>query len=246
MEQAQSRSYRSWAAVLQGLAVLLGILTAFAIDAAWEGVQERRAVGALLESLAEELASNQILVSAHVQELTAELGDTEDYLVGVAAAPSGPVSQDSIRAMIADMGPLRISSPQRAAFEDLTSGGLQSIEDGRIRRLILAYGQALENDAVTQLRAQEWFDRRAQVYDELEGDLVGMGAAQRGGWAGRSDVRFEIDPSSFVGNRRYGNLLAARAFHLRSVITAHNTLLARLVELSELLERLPPVTAGDA
>ncbi|MDX1388128.1 MAG: hypothetical protein R3344_03010 [Acidobacteriota bacterium] len=223
-------------ALLEGIAVLLGILLAFAIDAAWDTHQGRQRVQAYLASLRSELEANRSLIESNLEFLQDEIAETRAYLVDVVADPRGPVSQDSIRGMVAAMGPLRNTPLQRAAFDDLASGELQSIEDGEIRRLILEYGRAMDFDAVRQQTAQNWFDTRAQPYDEAEADLVGMSAIYHEGWAGRTDVRFEIDPAAFVRNRRYGNLLAARVFRMSDLVYARTSLLDRLVELYQALD----------
>ena len=222
-------------ALLEGMAVLLGILTAFAIDAAWDTRQERQRVESYLTSLVSELEANQNLIESDLERLREQMAATQAYIVDVVADPQGPVSQDSIRGMVSSMGPIRIQPAQRAAFDDLVSGGLQAIEDGDIRRLILTYGQALDLDAIRQQSAQDWFENRAQPYDEAEADLIGMRAIYGSGWAGRNDVRFEIDPAAFVRNRRYGNLLAARYFRVQYVAAARAGLVESLVELHEKL-----------
>jgi hypothetical protein len=218
----------------------VGILLAFGIDAAWDTAQERRAVEAYLASLQVEVAANRTWVEARIETLEENAAKAEQYLADIVVSPTGPVSQDSIRGMVYEMGGIRIQPPQRAAFDDLVSGGLQAIEDGEIRRLILAYGQALELDAARSRQTEAWFDNRAQVYDEQEADLVGMGSLFDGGWAGRTDLSFNIDPSSFVRNRRYGNLLAARVYRIGAVVSAQKELLTRLIELQTYLDAIDP------
>ena len=227
----KNNNVRWRSALLQGLAVLVGILVAFGVDAAWESRQERLTAEAYLSSLMAELETNRHLVESYLEDLDSTLADTEQYLVDVVADPSGPVSQDSIRGMLQVMGPLRVTPLQRSAFDDLASGGLQTIDDATIRRLVLSYGETLEADRLRQQFAQDWFAQRAQPYDEMEADLVGMGSLFSGGWASRTDLSFDIDPASFVSNRRYGNLLAARAFWVREVKEARLDLLAKMDEL---------------
>ncbi len=223
-------------ALLQGLAVLVGILLAFGVDAAWDSRQDRLIAQAYLASLAAELEANRLTLESSLEDLDITLENTERYLVDVVADPSGPVSQDSIRGMLSVMGPLRVTPLQRSAFEDLTSGGLQTIDDAAIRRLVLGYGEALERDRLRQQFAQDWFARRAQPYDEMEADLVGMGSLFNGGWATRTDLSFDVDPASFVSNRRYGNLLAARAFWVREVQNARLDLVTKMDELLRHME----------
>ena len=222
-------------AIVDGLAVLLGILVAFAIDAAWETRQERARLDAYLVSLADELDANRGALEADLERRRAHIDRLEGYIVQL-GTPGAAVSQEALRIMAGDLAPLRQRPMQRAAFDDLVAGGLQLIDDGRIRRLILEYGRTMEADAVRQRIAEEWFDRRANPYDELNHDLVGMRSAAYGEtWAGRDDLRFEIDPGAFVGNRRYANLLAARFYRSTSLVAARGQLLAILTELEQVL-----------
>jgi hypothetical protein len=62
-----------------------------------------------------------------------------------------------------------------------------------------------------------------------------MGSRHFGGWAGRTDVSFDVDLAAFVGNRRYGNLLAHRAYALQDVVEVRKQLLAAIVDLQERL-----------
>jgi hypothetical protein len=223
------RMMRLRPALIDGFAVLVGILLAFGIQAVWEIRQESLGVDAYLESLLLELEENQIRIEQRIETTRIGADRTEAYLVELVVAPEGLVSQDSIRGMIAALGPLRINPISRAAFDDLVGGGLQAIDEGDLRRLILEYGQALERDTQLQRAAATWFESRAQLYDELEGDLVGALGGR--GWGGRTDLQFELDPAAFVQNRRYGNLLAARSNHLGNMGGSARRLADRIAEL---------------
>lgn len=217
--------------ILEGTAVLIGILIAFGIDAAWDVRQDRRTEAAYLYSLHSELEANRELLRASLGAIDADIRATEAYIILVTTAAPGSASQDSLRAMTKRMSPLRVVPLQRAAYQDLLAGGLQRIGDAEVRRLILEYGQAYEMDGLRQQANQEWFARRALPYDELEADLVGMGSGYDAGWAGRRDLFFEADPSAFIGNRRYANILAARAYFMRILRDARAELFARLEAL---------------
>lgn len=233
---ALSQQVRWRVALVEGAAVLLGILVAFGIQAGWEARQDALRVEAYLASLQLELEDNQTRLGQRVENTARRIARTEAYLAELVASPHGPVSQDSIRGMIGALGPLRVDPLSRAAFDDLVNGGLQSIDDGGLRRLILAYGQALEYDAQRQRAAAEWFETRAQLYDEMEGDLVGALTGDRG-WAGRTDLAFDVDPRAFVRNRRYGNLLAARVNHLRNTGASADYVRTAITDLISRLDR---------
>ncbi|MEM1189718.1 MAG: hypothetical protein AAGI72_14385 [Pseudomonadota bacterium] len=218
---------------LESGAVLLAILLAFAIDAVWEERQEQERVQGYLSSLVFELSANRELLQRNLDSIQIYLRETEAYIVKVATASVESTSDQEVREMVYNMGPVPLQAVplQHAALEDLTSGSLQSIKDASLRRKILSYARTLEFDALRQRRLEDWFSSQAGPYDEIHADLVGMGASHLSGWAGRDDIRFEIDTAAFIGNRRYGNLLASRALQLSRVIRAREQLLAELEEL---------------
>ena len=220
---------------IEGTAIVVSILIAFAIDAAWETSQDSKRLTSSLGSLAEELEGNRRDLEDELDRLRAHIRQIEEYVVLVSSPPAS-VSPEQVIAMLGNLVPLRQFPVQQAAFRDLTSGGLSLINDGHTRRLILEYGQALEFHESRQRIAEEWFDRRANPYDELHGDLVGMRSDAYGeSWAGRNDLRFDFEPSAFVGNRRYANLLAARFFRASSILHAREDLLEVMTDLEHVL-----------
>ena len=182
------------ASVLQGLAVLLGILVAFGIDASWSSRGERQAASASLRSLLSEVVENRTRLEDRVAFLSRSATVAEAYLVAMASAPTGSVSQDSLRTMFDALGPLRVNPPLRAAFDDLVSGGLRSIENAQVRRQILAYGQAMDQDMEGQRVLQAWYQTTQQPYTQVEGDIAGMRSLNPG-WSGGAEIRFEMTRS---------------------------------------------------
>lgn len=222
-------------AVVEGVTVVGAILVAFAIDAWWDTQRERESVDAYLNSLLTELQSNKAVLERHIGTLEEGIERSETYMVTIVLAPAGSVSLDSLRGMASTMGPPTVLPMQRAAFDDLVSGGLQLIREAEIRRLILEYGQAMEVDVLRQQRLEAWFDARANPYGELEGDLAGMRVVGGPSWPAEVDARFDFDAASFVGNRRYANLLTARIFRMRAVVASRTALLQKLAELEDRL-----------
>ena len=219
----------------EAIAIVVSILIAFAIDAAWETRQESQRLTSSLGSLAEELDGNRRRLEVDLERLRSHLREIEEFVVLV-SGPSDSVSPEQLRTMWGKLIPLRQFPVQQAAFKDLTSGGLSLISDGPTRRLILEYGQAIEHHESRQRIAEQWFDSRANPYDELHGDLVGMRTDADGeSWAGRTDLRFDFDPDAFVGNRRYANLLAARLYRASSVLDAREDLLQVMTDLERAL-----------
>ena len=228
----------SWKRIgIEGAAIVVSILIAFAIDAAWETRQESRRLISSLASLAEELDGNQRRLEVDLERLRAHARQIEEYVVLVSRPPAS-VSPAQVRSMMGNLEPLRQFPVQQAAFKDITSGGFQLIDDGQTRRLILEYGQAIEFHESRQRIAEDWFDRRANPYDEMHGDLVGMRTRAYGeNWAGRNELQFDFDLSAFVGNRRYANLLTARFFRVSSIIRAREELLKVISDLERELSK---------
>ena len=218
---------------LEGVAVILGILIAFGIDAAWDARQESRRVAAYLVSLDDELAENATQIRVHLDSLAATRARTEQYIVALAARSDDAALIDSIPAMVRDM-PLADERPlSRSAFDDLISGGLQLIDDASIRRAILRYGQLLEFNERRMDATEQWWETRFGPFDERYGDLVGMGSLYNEGWLGRRDLAVGVDESAFVGNRQYTNLLAARFYRLGMVESVRDELLAEIEGLRQ-------------
>ena len=107
------------AAFVQGVAVLLGILVAFAIDAAWESRSDRLATAAYLESLNSELEANREEFEAWIEQIDFSIQRNERFLVDLVVDGSETVSQDSVRSMHRTLAPLSVNPPRRAAFDEL-------------------------------------------------------------------------------------------------------------------------------
>ena len=224
------------AALLQGAAVLVGILVAFAIDAAWETRGERASASAYLESLLAELDANREAFEDRLEALDASIVRNEAFLVDLVVDGSTEVTEDSIRSMFTNLAPLTVVAPRRAAFDDLASGGMRTLEDAALRRLVLDYGQNLDAVRAAEQAGADWHLAQFTPYEVEAGDLVGVIASLRaGGWAGRTDIRFDLDTSAFVGNRQFANVLAHYILREGFIQQARVQLLAVLVELQEAL-----------
>lgn len=61
------------------------------------------------------------------------------------------------------------------------------------------------------------------------------GSRRGKGWAGRTDIRFELDRSAFVGNRQFANILGHYILREGFVWGARQQLLKTLLDLQEAL-----------
>ena len=129
---------------LQGLGVLAGILTAFAIDAAWEDRGDRHREVAYLQALSAELATNGSRFRAYRERAEAAIAADEGALRTIVFTDE-PVTPAVLSEVIAGFGALFLTLPERAALSDiLASGGVAYIEDPEVRRLISKYSDALD------------------------------------------------------------------------------------------------------
>jgi hypothetical protein len=223
------------AAILNGAAVLVGILVAFGVDAAWDSRQERVAASAYLTSLSTELTENRGEFGNWIGILEESMERANNFLKDLVVDGSSDVTGDSIRAMMWGLAPLVVVPPRRAAFDDLVTGGLQTIPDAGVRRLILRYGQSLEMVRAMEEAGAAWHLARFTAYEEAESDFVGMRSSV-GGFAGRSDIRFEFDREAFVGNRVFANILGHYISRENFIIEARRELLATLDALQEAIQ----------
>jgi hypothetical protein len=223
------------AALLQGAAVLVGILVAFAIDAAWESRGERAAASAYLESLAAELDANRSDFEEALEVLDLSIERNQRFLVDLVVDGSESVTADSIRLMMTGLAPLSVLAPRRAAFDDLASGGMRTVEDAELRRLVLDYGQNLDAVRAVEQAGADWHVSQFTPYEVASGDLVGTMSSLGRPWAGRTGLRFEFDTSAFAGNRQFGNILAHYILREGLVRGARLQLLTTLLELQDAL-----------
>jgi hypothetical protein len=223
------------AALLQGAAVLVGILVAFAIDAAWETRGEQAAASAYLESLSAELDANRSAFEEYLEALGLSIERNQRFLVDLVVDGSESVTADSIRLMMTGLAPLTVVPPRRAAFDDLASGGMRTVEDAELRRLVLDYGQNLDAVGAAEQAGADWHLSQFTPYEVAEGDLVGVMSSLGRPWAGRTDIRFEFDRTAFAGNRQFANILAHYILREGFVLGARQQLLTVLVELQDAL-----------
>ncbi len=227
----------NWRTVLaEGLAVLGGVLAAFAIDAWWDGRQDSRQRDQYIEALRVELVDTRREVVGHLDRMTASMEAARDLLSLVAAPSSATASADSVTTLLGLLGPLVDFAPRRAAFDDLiNSGGLQLIESDSLRRALAAYERAWAED----LGAQEEFDEFWRIENSpFNNAHANLGAIAPEGRVADdisvADLRFEMDRDAFLG-RTYANLLMHRLFLSERIRQRHHVVLDRIDSILELI-----------
>ena len=227
----QSLSWRS--AFLQGLGVLLGILIAFGIDAAWDTRQDEERASNYLDALGSELETNRERYEGYLRELAAGVAEDAAGIRDIVFA-DGAVTSGQILEWQTGGAASFMTLPERAALTDiLSSGGITLIDDPAVRRLISRYAEKLDRQLLAQEdlvglwrgRLVEYYERHSSIYDMVggvpwydEGLPVGLGS-------------FELDVDAFVGNRDFANLLAHRSILAGEARRTTNELLAAIDEL---------------
>jgi len=139
----------------EALTIVVGILLALAADAGWAWLGDRGDEARLLEGLREEFAQAE-------QEITADMAARErtvaiaDRLLGAGAEDAVAPGADS--PAMDDLMNWRFYTPAHPFLDDaLSSGRIELIRSGEVRRAIMAYVQERE---------------RIKVFDEQERTFV--------------------------------------------------------------------------
>lgn len=131
-----------------GAAIVLSLLLAFGIDAAWQERGERREEIRLLSALRDEFMVNRDRVS-EIMAFHSDLRSTAKALLEAAADPASDIPADSVDKLIGDVtwwgGFIGFES---AALDAVILGGkLDLIENEAVRRLLTAWRREVEATA---------------------------------------------------------------------------------------------------
>jgi hypothetical protein len=209
--------------LLEGGAVLLGVLLAFAVDAYGESLSERTAERAYLVALADEVRANDELLQNLSDGSRSRIADVESYLTRVVhASPSERGSVEAVNEMLGQVGPFRVATFQQGALEDLlTSGGIELVRSAELRRAVLFYAQLLEQEMVRQEAALRfWEDHMAPYYYEHASFFDFMTWLEVPGEA----IPGALDVDAFHGSHRYSNLIIERRVRDTSLLQTREAL----------------------
>jgi hypothetical protein len=208
-------------ALIDGMAVLAGILIAFAIDAWWETRSGRAREHAYLAALSSELAQATEALRQSKALLERERDRSLAAATILSSATANALPTDSVRALTG-VGPWVLFTPPRTALDDvIRSGGLVLIRSDSVRRALAGYEQAITRDLSEQERLIEIWTVHLAPYRYRYGSM---------------HPDYKIDRDAFVRNRYYANLVMARATRMRAVLSAHDTVNANIGRLRSLLE----------
>jgi hypothetical protein len=209
-------------ALLDGFAVLVGILLAFSIDAWWDLRNQREEADSYLAAVETELISNREALTEELEMIRSWVLESEGFLNNV-VAPNASPTYEQVREMVWKTGPNRTTPIARAAIDDLmSSGGFQVIESPQVRRALADYVRALDNDASELEDVRDFFFTEFDWERTLE--------------VSESPVTFKMNIAAFAGNRVYANLLISRILEFGNLRNSHRVLLDRIDDVLELIE----------
>lgn len=205
---------------MDGFAVLVGILLAFAIDAWWDLRSQNEEARAYLAALETELLENRRIIDEDLEVLRSWVADSRSFLEDV-VSPSAEPSNEQVERMVWETGPLQTTPLLTAALEDLkSSGGLPAIESAELRRAIADYDRKLDRDAI------ELDDVRVYFREYILQYHIQHSSFTESGWEEFAEVEeslvsFEFDTEAFAANRTYANLLIGRILMFSGLRDTH-------------------------
>lgn len=219
--------------LLEGLAVLLGVLLAFWVDSLGQDYEEQQRVKQHLKALKSELALNITQLEENIERNKTEVAGIEKGFKSTILPPEG-VSPGAAEVLeiIRLIGPLVSIPIQRSAMDDiLSSGGLILIKNEDIRLAILNYERTMELEYSRQLNGVDFWNNRLSPYYFEYANLSGFLVADD---LGLSSPDPDID--RFVHSRQFSNLMAERRALIIRLQRVREELKQQALELSALIE----------
>ena len=208
--------------------IVLAVLIALGVDAAWEVRQEKFQELQHLEALGDDFEANNRRLAGTITDFNLTMGAAQEILM-VVQGLSSP-TPDSLLALIRTMGNGYRFEPQTAALQDLTtSGGLRILRDAELRRELSAFLAILDR---LRTRSTTFNDlwRDALVVDQLELlDLSDLSVSDA------PRVR-ATDWTDVVHSRAFRNLATRRVTYAEGTIRDHEAALAIVERVQRLLK----------
>jgi hypothetical protein len=224
----------SWSRlVLEGVAVLLGVLAAFWVESVGQAHADRQKAEAHLDALRSELSVNQQILEERIGRGRRMVDTIEHYLATVVLPEAGASpSREDVTDMLNVTGPPRLVEYQRGAIDDLLAGGgLPILEDERVRQEVLTYARLLADEADAQQSMHRfWSDQVGPYYFEYGSllDFMPIG----------DSLNLNAHPpviEAFVRSRKFSNLMAERRQFEVRLLTRRTRLEAQVDSLGALI-----------
>ena len=222
--------------VLDGLAVLAGVLLAFSVESWGQSRDDQARVQRMLAALEAELGVVGLELATRIESDETELAQI-DTLFATVILPDGSVepSAEDVSVMIESIGPRVIEPYQTGALDDLLiSGGLTLVGDQQLRQGILEYSRSLRLEESRQENGVDFWNDHLSPYYFRYGDLGQFLVADPLGLQGPPPVT-----DAFVGAREFANLLGERRAITNRLRAARLGLQAQIDSLTRLLRESP-------
>jgi len=226
-----------WVRVLvEGFVIVASILLALALDAWWDGVQERKAERNYLVALRGELETVQAELSGDQDRRTRRYEATQDLVDAIASQPAVP--PDNISALLQSLWGSQRLNPPSAIHNDLEiAGSIDLVTSVAIRRELLKYGQVLNRLMWQEERLRETWESELRPYLVAETDVlrhIPLSAGVSDEWLPPPvyDSGFE----SALHDRTFQNLLLVRLRRLSIVMVNADALLEQIRHLLVLID----------
>lgn len=191
-----NRTWASYAA--ETLVIMLSILLALFVDAAWDSFQDRRSEGDYLADLTEEFR----YAAGELQRDQARRREMLEILQSFIDAEIS-VTPSLLNALL----DYRAFNPSHPVFEDLVgSGNFQLLENENLRIALLRYQQDVDRLEIGELRDREFVSDRVEPYLLESIDLAGISEME------------EMDRRSLSEDVRFKNLVSLRWQRLETAI----------------------------
>jgi hypothetical protein len=225
---------------LEGLAVLLGVLAAFGVDALWQMRSERVRERAFLTALQEELASNRERCQDYIEYLQGDAAEAAELYRSVVLATE-PVGEERVLELLLTTGPAQVFLEQAALLDLVGSGGLQLVRSAPVRRGVASYERRLRDAQHSQEKLDRFWSEELTAYGRVHGSLPAVFSRLDGlfgeelfeGLFRAED--FPLDEEAFRGNRTYANLYATWFYHRMVTAREYERLAEVMEELGEAL-----------
>ena len=195
--------------IVEGLAITASILVAFAIDAWWDGLQDRELEDQALGTLLEEIEVLQVLMDSAMAEHAAISGAGE-YLLTAIADPDGR-DPDSVAVAAHRIESMFLWGTDVRAYELLVSSGrLDVLSDPTIADGLVYLRNLFEIVNRFQAREEDFLESQLAPYYD---DLLDRGRAQ---WRRPPALeavrirRFPADYLTLLESRKFNNLVQRR------------------------------------
>jgi hypothetical protein len=221
----------------EGLAVLVGVLSAFAIDAWWDTRGARMQELSYLSALRDEMVATRDELTAHQELMTSQMKAARDMLSLIANREVAPAAGDTITTLLYELGPLVNFTPRRAALDDLiSSGGMQLIRSDTLRRALAAWERALAEDYLAQEEVREFWRLELSPFHNEHGNLRGMISEGRiGADILLPEFGFKPERNAYL-SQQHANLMVHRLLLTQRVRVRHDEVLSTLQRIVALID----------